>query len=141
VHRTDINYTNSAVLGALYICEYVVHDTMWHYFLLYISLNLKRRFIEGPSTTCFELKNQFVVEYRETNLMSLALLLLYLIFNMFRKLIRPSSGACDICVELFHGLYCSGSMCLGVMLWHGSGGVVSVRRLNYYCLYFTILWF
>ena len=26
---------------------------------------------------------------------------------MFRMLIHPSSGACDLFVELFHGLYCS----------------------------------
>jgi len=49
--------------------------------------------------------------------MSLALLFLYLMLNMFRMLIRPSSGACDLCVELFHWLYCSGSMCVGVTLW------------------------
>jgi len=50
--------------------------------------------------------------------------------NMFRMLIHPSSGACDLFVELLHGLYCSGSMCVGVTLWFGSGGVVSVCRLN-----------
>ena len=27
--------------------------------------------------------------------------------NMYRKLIYPSSGACDLFVELFHALYCS----------------------------------
>jgi len=36
---------------------------------------------------------------------------------MIRILIHPSSGACDLFVELFHGLYCSGSMCVGVTLW------------------------
>ena len=36
--------------------------------------------------------------------MSLASLFLYLMFNMFRMLIHPSSGACDLFVELFHGL-------------------------------------
>jgi len=41
--------------------------------------------------------------------MSLALLFHYLLFNMFRMLIHPSSGAWDLFVELFHGLYCSGS--------------------------------
>ena len=49
--------------------------------------------------------------------MSLALLFHYLMLNMFRMLIHPSSGACDLFVELFHGLYCSGSMCVGVTLW------------------------
>jgi len=39
--------------------------------------------------------------------------------NMFRMLIHPSSGACDLFVELFHGLYCSGTMCVGVTLWFG----------------------
>jgi len=43
--------------------------------------------------------------------MSLALLFHYLMLNLFRMLIHPSSGACDLFVELFHGLYCSGSMC------------------------------
>ena len=50
--------------------------------------------------------------------------------NMFRMLIHPSSGACDLFVELFHGFYCSGSMCVGVSLWFGCGGVVSVCRLQ-----------
>jgi len=40
-------------------------------------------------------------------LMSLALLFLYLMLNMFRMLIHPSSGACDLCAELFHGLHWS----------------------------------
>jgi len=46
-------------------------------------------------------------------------------------LIHPSSGACDLCAELFHGLYCSGLMCVGVTLWYGCGGVVSVWRLKH----------
>ena len=36
--------------------------------------------------------------------MSLALLFHYLMLNMFRMLVHPSSGACDLFVELFHGL-------------------------------------
>ena len=63
--------------------------------------------------------------------MSLALLFHYLMFNMFLMLIRPSSGACDLFVELFHGLYCSGSMCVGVTLWFVCGGGVSVFRLKH----------
>jgi len=39
--------------------------------------------------------------------MSLALLFHYLMLNMFRMLIHQYSGACDLFVELFHGLYCS----------------------------------
>ena len=57
--------------------------------------------------------------------MSLAFLFHYLMFNMLRMLIHPSSGACDLFVELFHGLYCSGTMRVGVALWFGWGGVVS----------------
>jgi len=60
--------------------------------------------------------------------MSLALLFHYLMLNMFRMLIHPSSGACDLLVELFHGLYCSGLMRVGVTLWFGWGDVVSVCR-------------
>jgi len=60
--------------------------------------------------------------------MSLALLFHYLMLNMFRVLIHPSSGACDLCVELFHGLCCSGSMCVGVTLWFGCGGGNSTNK-------------
>ena len=65
--------------------------------------------------------------------MSLTLLFHYLKFSTLRMLIHPSSGACDLFVELFHGLHCSGSMCVGVTLWFGWGGVVSVCRLKH-CL-------
>jgi len=64
--------------------------------------------------------------------MSLALLFHYLMLNIFRTLIHPSSGACYLFVELFHGLYCSGTMCVGVTLWFGWGGVVSGSSLKYY---------
>ena len=49
--------------------------------------------------------------------MSLAFLFHYLMLNMFQMLIHPSSGACDLFVEFFYGLYCSGTMCVGVTLW------------------------
>jgi len=55
--------------------------------------------------------------------MSLALLFHYLMLNMFQMLIRPSSGVCDLFAELFHGLYCSGSMCV-LVLRCGLAGVV-----------------
>ena len=63
--------------------------------------------------------------------MSLALLFHYLMLNMFRMLVHPSSGACDLFVALFHGLCCSGSMCVGVTLWFGWGGVVTLCRLKH----------
>jgi len=56
--------------------------------------------------------------------MSFALLFPYLMFNMFRMLIHTTSGACDIFVGLFHVLYSSGTMCVGVTLWFGWDGVV-----------------
>jgi len=57
--------------------------------------------------------------------MSLALLFHYLMLIVFRMLIHPSSGVCNLFVELFLGLYCFGTMCVGVTLWFGWGGVVS----------------
>jgi hypothetical protein len=63
--------------------------------------------------------------------MSLALLFHYLILNMFRMLVHPSSGACELFVELFHVFYCSGTMCVGVTVWFGWGGVVSGCRLKH----------
>jgi len=62
--------------------------------------------------------------------MSLDLLYLYLMLNMFRMLIHPSAGTCDLFAELYHGLYCCGSMCVVVTLWFGWGGMVSVCRLQ-----------
>ena len=44
--------------------------------------------------------------------------------NMFRMLVHPSSGACDLFVELFHGLYSFGSMCVvaeALVLQHAYG--------------------
>ena len=57
--------------------------------------------------------------------MSLALLFYYLMLNMFRTLVHPSSGACYLFVELFHGFYCSGLMgwCYGVV-WLGWCGIL-----------------
>ena len=63
--------------------------------------------------------------------MSLALLFHYLLLNMFLVLIHRSSGTCDLFVELFHVLYCSGSMYVVVTLWFGWGGVVSGCRLKH----------
>ena len=34
-------------------------------------------------------------------------------------------------VDLFHVLCCSGSMCVGVTVWFGWGGVVSLCRLRH----------
>ena len=62
--------------------------------------------------------------------MSLALLFHYLMLNLFRMLVHPPSGACDLFVALFHGLCCSGSMGVGVTVWFGWGGVVSLCRLQ-----------
>ena len=126
------------------------------------------------------------------------LLLHYLLLNMFRMLVHPSSGACDLLwiyfmccvalvrcvlalrcgsagmvwypyagwstasaislftaqhvsnvstsifrslrltVDLFHVLYYSGSMCVGVTVWLGWGGVVSLCRLKHCFSHFTI---
>ena len=60
--------------------------------------------------------------------MSLALLFLYIMLNMFRMLIHPSSGACDLFVELFRGLHdlvrCVLELCCGmaVMVWYPYAG-------------------
>ena len=47
--------------------------------------------------------------------MSLALLFHYLLLNMFRMLVHPSSGACNLCVLLlwFDVCWCYGVVRLG----------------------------
>ena len=59
--------------------------------------------------------------------MSFVLLFHYFMLNMFRMLIRTSSGACDLFVQLCHGLYCSGTMRVGVTVWFGWGGWCGIR--------------
>ena len=39
-------------------------------------------------------------------------------------------GSLRLILNLFHVLYCSGSMCVGVTVWFGWGGVVSLCRLK-----------
>ena len=58
--------------------------------------------------------------------MSLALLLHYLLLNMFRILIHPSSGACDLFDELKHGCI----VLVRCVLVLRCGGVVSICRLR-----------
>jgi len=61
--------------------------------------------------------------------MSLALLFRYLMLNMFRLLIHPSWGACDLFVELFHGLYCSVKIEVCALAYLFSGGCLVVTCL------------
>ena len=59
--------------------------------------------------------------------MSLSLLSQYLLLSMFLMLLHPP----PLIVDLFHVLYCSGLMCVGVTVWFGWGGVVSLCRLKH----------
>jgi len=65
--------------------------------------------------------------------MSLALLFHYLMLNMFRMLIHPSSGACDLFVELFHYLMLN----MFRMLIHPSSGAWALFVISWVVL----LWF
>ena len=61
--------------------------------------------------------------------MSLAFLFHYLMLNMFRMLIHPSSVACDLFVELFHGLYCSVRIEVFALAYLFSGECLVVMRV------------
>ena len=62
---------------------------------------------------------------------------------MFRMLLHSSSGACDLFDELMHGLYYSGSMCVGVTLWwcvirmqaEALSSASACIRISMYCVY------
>jgi len=43
--------------------------------------------------------------------------------KMFRTVIHPSSGACDFSVVSLHWLCVLVSMCVGVLVWLGWGGI------------------
>ena len=51
--------------------------------------------------------------------MSFVLLFHYLLLKMFRMLVHPTSRCLRLIVDLFHVLYCSGSVCVGVTVWFG----------------------
>ena len=57
--------------------------------------------------------------------MSLALLYQH-VSNVSTSIFR----SLGLTVDLFHVLYYSGSMCVGVTVWFGWGGVVSLCRLK-----------
>ena len=66
-----------------------------------------------------------LVEEEETNLMSLFIKFYFTSFmlNMFRILIYPSSAACDFSIVSPHWSCVLVSMCVGVSVWLGCGGI------------------
>jgi len=66
-----------------------------------------------------------LVEEQETNLMSQFIKFYFTssMLNMFRTLIYPPSGACDFSVVSPHWLCVLVSMCVGVSVWLGWGGI------------------
>jgi hypothetical protein len=66
-----------------------------------------------------------VIEEQETNLMSLVIMFYFTsMLNMFRTLIHPSSGACDLSIVSPQWSCVLVSMCVGVSVWLGWGGTV-----------------
>jgi len=66
-----------------------------------------------------------IVEEYETNLMSLVIMFYVTssMLNMFQTLIHPSSGACDFSTVSPHWSCVLFSMCVGVSVWLGWGGI------------------
>ena len=66
-----------------------------------------------------------IVEEYETNLMSLVIKFYFTssMLNMFRTLIHPTSGACDISIVSPHWSCVLVSMCVGVSVWLGWGAI------------------
>ena len=62
--------------------------------------------------------------------------------NMFRTLIHPSSGACDFSIVAPHWSCVLVSMCVGVSVWLGWGGIcVEGFLLHGYTIVFTSIQF
>ena len=66
-----------------------------------------------------------IVEEKETNFMSQFIKFYFTssMLSMFRTLIHPSSGACDFSIVSPHWLCVLVSMCVGVSVWLGWGGI------------------
>ena len=55
------------------------------------------------------------------------------ILNMFRTLIHPSSGACDVSIVSSHWSCVLVSMCVGISVWLGWGGIHVMLRTHDQC--------
>ena len=66
-----------------------------------------------------------IVEEKQTNLKSLVIMFYFTssMLNMFRTLIHPSSGVCDFSLVSPHWSCVLVSMCVGVSVWLGWGGI------------------
>jgi len=66
-----------------------------------------------------------VVEEKETILMSLVIMFHFTssMLNMFRTLIHPSSGACDVSIVSPHWPCVLVSICVGVSVWLFRSGI------------------
>ena len=102
-------------------CTIFFHIILW---IAWLSLNMKCYAIQFCPVGAMMFHADWWTNSDMTMLFTVVQVLLKISFRflcLFRMLIHPSSGACDLFVELFHGLYCSGSMCVGVMLWFWLG--------------------
>ena len=85
-----------------YFNETLIFSTYFFFFEKYSQTKFHENLPSGsrvvPCEPPYKLKT--ISWIQETNLISLAFLFHYLMLNMFRMLIHPSSGACDLFVEL-----------------------------------------
>ena len=105
--------------------------SIYFIFLYFLTSVMCLKFKKKISLSSFNFYLLLPLSLPYIGMSSATLLFHHLLLNMFRMLVHPSSGACDLFVELFHVLYCSGSMCVGVTVWFGWGGVVSLCRQQY----------
>ena len=99
--------------------------------LVFLSISPQNTAARAQTARVYSKAEKLQVSWIKRDQLDVTCLLFhYLMPNMFWMLIHPSTGACDLFVELFHGLYCSGLMCVGVTVWFAWGGVVSGCRLQ-----------
>ena len=91
--------------------SYYTNKTLVNYGVRYVFVSL--------ATTLL------IVEKKETKLMSLVIKFYFTssMLNMFRTLIHPSSGACDFSIVSPHWSCFLVSVCVGVSVWLGWGGI------------------
>ena len=120
-HFSKIYWQNSSFINSYKYNGYFTWTPKYSYDNISLNCSYNKK--------CFwkmlyrESKYTFYSWIKIDKLMSLGLF--YFLFNVFRMLVHSSSGACD-CVWV----YCSGSMCVGVTVWFGWGGVVSPTHIE-----------
>ena len=99
----------------------------WEIFLRQDIQKLKSRILSYVCWTVHHLDSWIKTDQLDVTCFTVSLFTAQHVSNVSTSIFR----SLRLIVDLFHELYYSGSMCVGVTVWFGWGGVVSLCRLKH----------